>query len=433
MRKLRNRNFLSVFLSVVVSFVFVAVVASAATTISTNINTGGTLTVSGASTLNGSVTLGNVATDVNLFTGTLQASTTALFTNGATLYGTTTITGARPFTLGVSGSNLGGVTAAGTIFYDSTNSSIKLYDGAQWFTVGTTTTGIQLSGPRVALGDLTTQYMTIGTTTQSGFSMLTLEATTTDAIPLTIKAYDGQTADLLRFHNVLGTELFAIDKNGNASTSIVTASGDIYVNDRATTTAANGNFATEGTIIAKGAVTIGDEGADTLTINSNTVAMGTSATTTLPDNVVSAWEISTSTTATPILSINTSTSGLTGHVGIASTTPYVSLGVTGTTTSSAGMVIGAGGSPVSEFLFGVCTVNPEDGAIDTANGTTSDCTASGVTAAHRVFVTPNNLPAALYLASASSTGSNTIQVAIGAATSSPVITTFANWQWIAVR
>ena len=70
-----------------------------ATSIGNNVTVTGTLTTDGASTLtgaatfsgaatfNGNVTLGNAATDVNLFTGTLQASTTALFTSGLTAYG----------------------------------------------------------------------------------------------------------------------------------------------------------------------------------------------------------------------------------------------------------------------------------------------------------------------------------------------------------
>ena len=59
----------------------VAVAASVgATSIGTNISADGTLTV------NGNSTFGNAATDINLFTGTLQASTTALFTSGLTAY-----------------------------------------------------------------------------------------------------------------------------------------------------------------------------------------------------------------------------------------------------------------------------------------------------------------------------------------------------------
>ncbi|KKW27721.1 MAG: hypothetical protein UY71_C0038G0004, partial [Parcubacteria group bacterium GW2011_GWB1_52_7] len=57
-----------------------------ATSIGTNVSVDGTLTTSGAATFNGNTTFGNAATDVNLFTGTLQASTTALFTSGLTSY-----------------------------------------------------------------------------------------------------------------------------------------------------------------------------------------------------------------------------------------------------------------------------------------------------------------------------------------------------------
>src|SRR3989339_1383512 len=75
---------------------------TATTTIGTNISTGGTLNVSGAayasstlmldgaSAFNGSNTFGNAAADINLFTGKLQASTTALFTGAVTLYNATT-------------------------------------------------------------------------------------------------------------------------------------------------------------------------------------------------------------------------------------------------------------------------------------------------------------------------------------------------------
>jgi ethanolamine utilization microcompartment shell protein EutS len=81
---------LSFVLLVLAAVMLVVGVVEAATTISTNISTGGTLSVTGATTLNGNTTLGNAATDVNLFTGTLQASTTALFTSGFTTYGNST-------------------------------------------------------------------------------------------------------------------------------------------------------------------------------------------------------------------------------------------------------------------------------------------------------------------------------------------------------
>lgn len=61
--------------------------AAWATSVGTNVDVSGTLTVSGNTTLNGNQTFGNAAGDTNIFTGTLQASTTALFTGDITTYG----------------------------------------------------------------------------------------------------------------------------------------------------------------------------------------------------------------------------------------------------------------------------------------------------------------------------------------------------------
>lgn len=63
-----------------------------ATTVGNNVSVSGTLSSSGNATFSGTVTVdgnstfGNAGTDVNLFTGTVQASTTALFTSGLTAY-----------------------------------------------------------------------------------------------------------------------------------------------------------------------------------------------------------------------------------------------------------------------------------------------------------------------------------------------------------
>jgi len=222
---MKSKLVLQVVMSSLVATLATAAIVAATTTIGANISTGGTLTVTGATALNGNTTLGNAATDVNLFTGTLQASTTALFTGATTFYNTVTISGANGLVLGSSAPT----GSAGMIYYDTTNAVIKLHDGSNWFTVGTTTSGISLSGNRLQLADLTTQYMTIGTTTQQGFSMLTVEATSTTAIPLTLVARASQTANLLQVLNVGGTELFAIDANGNASTSAMTIGGALYV------------------------------------------------------------------------------------------------------------------------------------------------------------------------------------------------------------
>src|SRR3989338_3491061 len=71
-----KKKYLQVVFSVVISFLFVAAVTYGATTISTNVNTAGTLTVSGASTLTGAVSAA----------GAVWASSTAQVTGVTTLY-----------------------------------------------------------------------------------------------------------------------------------------------------------------------------------------------------------------------------------------------------------------------------------------------------------------------------------------------------------
>lgn len=361
---MKSNKIFSMALSVFVSFVFVFAVTFAATTISTNINTGGTLTVSDTSTLTGAVTMSSTL-GVTGKTTLVNASSTMLTVSGNTYIATTTLTSGSRLILGTLASDPTGDTE-GSVYYNSGSKVIKLYDGTNWFTVGTTTSGLTLSGSRLQLADLN-YYTTFGTTTQSGLSVLTLEATSTAAIPLTLRGYTGQTADLFRLHNVAGTELFAIDAKGNASTSVVSTTGSLFVNGNATTT-------TGGTLT------------------------------------------------------------LTGSLGVASSSPYVALGVTGTTTASAGMVIGNIGTPINALLFGTCTVNPNDGFVDSTGATTTTCTATGVRSGDVISITPANLPGGAFLISASSTGTDTIQVSIGVATSTnPSLTTYAGWSWIAVR
>ena len=74
------------------SFFLVAGVLYAASTIGANMLTTGTLQVDSTATFNGNSTFGNASTDVNLFKGTLQASTTALFSSGLTAYGSASTT-----------------------------------------------------------------------------------------------------------------------------------------------------------------------------------------------------------------------------------------------------------------------------------------------------------------------------------------------------
>ena len=118
MKKFFNRNLFSVSLSVLVSFVFIFAATQAATTISTNINTGGTLTVSGASTLTGAL-----AVDTDTFyvdatnnrVGVGTSSPSAFFSVGGAAG---TVTGDAYFT--------GGLTIGGAAGINSIDGSILL-------------------------------------------------------------------------------------------------------------------------------------------------------------------------------------------------------------------------------------------------------------------------------------------------------------------
>ena len=127
----------------------------------------------------------------------------------------------------------------------------------------------------------------------------------------------------------------------------------------------------------------------------------------------------------------------TAKVGIASTSPYVALGVTGTTTASAGMVVGALGSPITQLLFGTCTYNPA-AAITASSSLSTNCTgATGVNTGDKVFVTPRSLTNSLVLTSASSTSSGVIQVTVYYIATSTAGGNYtpasATWDWMAIH
>jgi hypothetical protein len=69
LRFIKSRSILSIALSVILSFAFIALATNASTTISTNISTGGTLTVTGATGMTGALVVGG---DVSLSGGDLN-------------------------------------------------------------------------------------------------------------------------------------------------------------------------------------------------------------------------------------------------------------------------------------------------------------------------------------------------------------------------
>lgn len=134
-----NRNFIFLVFAVMILSLSV-IYTTGATTIGNNVSVTGTLTSTGNATLSGTLavtgtsdftgattfagnnTFGNAAADVNLFTGTLQASTTALFTSGFTTYGDWSInkTSETAVSFGSAGINFD----SNTLVIDPTNNRV---------------------------------------------------------------------------------------------------------------------------------------------------------------------------------------------------------------------------------------------------------------------------------------------------------------------
>src|SRR3989344_3444182 len=64
-----------------------------------------------------------------------------------------------------------------------------------------------------------------GTTTPIANTLVTIEATSTDIIPLTIRAFVGQVANLFQIQNSAGASLFSVNASGQASTTSFLVSG----------------------------------------------------------------------------------------------------------------------------------------------------------------------------------------------------------------
>ena len=321
MKAFSKRNLFSSIVSITLSVAFVASVTFASTTISTNIVTNGSLqvdttsTLTGAVTTAGAVTLGDAAADAIIVTG--NASTTNALTVGSNLYvgGRATTTASSGNFQMIGGLTVGDATAnslagtilfsaqssdptgvtQGTIYYNSTDKVIKLFDGTNWFTTGTTTSGISLSGARLQLATLATQYMALGTTSVLTSSIMTLEATSTDTVPLTIAAKASQTADLLGIRN-----------SDNAKLLYITSAGALFGSS-------TGQFT--GALTTYGGVTLGDAASDAITITGNAsttnaltvgsnLFVGGNATTTLAGAVSIQGKFSVGTTTTPTSEIS---------------------------------------------------------------------------------------------------------------------------------
>jgi len=353
------------FIIFIAGLVFAAGFSVFATTIGTNISTGGTLSVTGVTTFN-------------------------------------SIAYTWPSADGSSGQLLS-TDGSGALTWSTSSPS----SGGGWTDDGTV---VRLT----TVSDQTT----IGTTTVSGLSQLTIGATTTAASPLTLKGVTGQTANLFQIISSADADLFSVNSAGaiNASSTLAITGvsnfyNDLYVNSYATTTSSNGNFATHGTLSASGTLLVTGIGTFYDNVNFNGYATTTGSNGDFTTN---------------------------SKIGVASSSPYLALGVTGTSTASAGMLIGSEGSGITQFLFGTCTYNPS-ASITASTTLSTNCTgATGVETFDRVFVTPVSLEEGLVMTSASSTISDVIQVTVhntgqGTVLGADISPASATWNWMAIR
>ncbi len=368
-RFFNTRKTSGIIFAVLMSFLLVVLITNAATTISTNISTGGNLTVTGTSDITG------VAT----FNGSVHASSTLLVTDVARYYETVVFKNASAASTAVTGG----------IYYDTDDLLLKLYDGTNWVNVATSTggSGIVVSGSRMQMDSLSS-YFTFGTTTQQGLSIMTLEGTSTAAIPLTLVARNTATANTFQIRNSASANLLYVNAGGGlfgSSTAQFTSPLTTYGSD-----------------------VLGDAVGDTLTVNSGTVTMGSLATTTIQDNKINSWSIATSTGITPAFTIHTFTDDANARIGINTVVPNTTFEVVGTA-STTNLVVGGDNTygTLAGMIFGVCNFGNKTIAASTTVGVR--CTATGVRTNDRVFVSAtSSLHQDFIISSASSTAANTI-------------------------
>ncbi len=388
-----NRNAVVLTSSVIASFLFVAIISYAATTISTNVNTGGTLTVTGASTLTGAVwatstlqvtgatTLYN---DLNVDSGTLFIDST----NNRLGIGSTTpaielsvegdgyLTGglglgqrnAVDKTLVLSGLASDPTGAAGMVYYNSSSGKVLLYNGSSWGVVGTSS-GLDLIGNDIRMVSPSVNYFTLGTTTAQGASLATLEATSTVAIPLSLVAYTSQAANTFQVKDSASANLLYINSGGGLFGS------------------STGQFT--GSLTTYGSDILGDAAADTLTIKAGIVAMVNSATTTiLASAVPNLWSIATSSTNVPILTVS-GVSSLYGRVGVATTSPGYTFSVTGDSYSTGNFIVD-GNATLGNAAADTATINA--GTVAMTNSATTTILASAVPNLWSIATSSTNVP-----------------------------------------
>src|SRR3989344_4397374 len=389
----------SIALSLVFSTLFIAVSVVSATTISTSITTGGDLSVTGTSALTGLTTMvygssTSQSLSTNLMVG--GRATTTGSSGNLEVYGVLTVGNATANSLAgtillagyTTASEPTGVTQ-GTFYYNSTNKTLKMFDGSNWFTVGTTTGGLSLNTNNIRLDDVTLRNLTLGTTTQpsAGKALVTLEATTTASIPLSLVGFSGQTAHLLDILNgtsVAGPKLLYISSNGGLFASSTGAFGG--------TLTVGGELTATSTLVVTGRADLNGQASTTRLSVFDRLYVGGTSTTTIVGG------------------------------GSASTLPYASSTSFSTSVASTTNLTLGAGSTLAGMIFGTCDIAQT--SITASTTAFRNCAAAtGITTAYKVFVqatsslatgvpVPVGAGAGFVIVSASSTAVNTISVEI---------------------
>src|SRR3989344_9068672 len=385
----------SIALSLVFSTLFIAVSVVSATTISTSITTGGDLSVTGTSALTGLTTMVYASSTSQSLTGNLLVAGRAATTGSSgnlEVYGGLTVGNATANSLAgtillagyTTASEPTGVTQ-GTFYYNSTNKTLKMFDGSNWFTVGTTTGGLSLNTNNIRLDDVTLRNLTLGTTTQpsAGKALVTLEATTTASIPLSLVGFSGQTAHLLDILNgtsVAGPKLLYISSNGGLFASSTGAFGG--------TLTVGGELTATSTLVVTGRADLNGQASTTRLSVFDRLYVGGTSTTTIVGG------------------------------GSASTLPYASSTSFSTSVASTTNLTLGAGSTLAGMIFGTCDVTQTQITASTTRGV--PCTgATGITTAYKVFISATSTLATttqtnhiFVVTAASSTGADIIGVEI---------------------
>ena len=177
-------------------------------------------------------------------------------------------------------------------------------------------------------------------------------------------------------------------------------------------------------LTAAGALNIGTTTATTINIG------GTQATTKVLGTlqVPAAYGLDTVDAGTLSLGTTTATRVNIGQAGV----PVV-IGNASSTLANFG-----GGTTVSGLLWGTCAVDPQSIAAATSSAVSTSCSATGLTSAYKVFVTPPSDEISgdnwlVFKGASASTTAGYIEITLFNATNTPINGPSKTWSWMAIK